>query len=215
MASPSGIHLIYRVVSGYFRTKRMAQFQRLFNVTSRTRVLDSGGSEFNWTIAPVKPGLTVMNLGFNRLPPNGTAYVIGDGLCLPFGDDAFDIVYSNSVIEHVGGDQEIQAFADEIRRVGRGYYVQTPNRWFPVEPHYLAPLIHYLPKSRHKKLIRNWSIWGWLNRPSPDEAEQFADSIHLLTLSRMKCLFPDAVIRRERTFGLTKSFIAVSLPSPR
>ena len=215
MASPGGIHSIYRVVSGYFRTKRMAQFQRLFNVTSRTRVLDSGGSEFNWTIAPVKPGLTVMNLGFNRAPANGTAYVAGDGCRLPFSDHAFDIVYSNSVIEHVGGDRQIDAFANEVRRVGKGYCVQTPNRWFPVEPHYLAPLIHYLPKRQHKKLIRNWSIWGWLNRPSPDEAERLADSIHLLTHSKMKRLFPEAVILRERTFGLTKSFIAVCLPSPR
>ena len=213
MAQPPSIHSIYKVISGYFRTKRMAQFQRLFNVTSRTQVLDSGGSEFNWTLASVRPSLTVMNLGFNRTPISGAAYVAGDARCLPFSDRAFDIVYSNSVIEHVGGDQQIQAFADEVRRVGRGYYVQTPNRWFPIEPHYLAPLIHFLPKSLHKRLIRNWSIWGWLNRPSPDEAERFADSIHLLPLAGMKRLFPEAVIVRERTLGLTKSFIAVRLPT--
>ena len=95
--------------------------------------------------------------------------------------------------------------------MGKGYYVQTPNRWFPVEPHYLAPFIHFLPKSRHKGLIRNWSFWGWLNRPSVQEAEQFADGIHLLTRADMRSLFPDAVILRERTLGLTKSLIAVRL----
>ena len=211
VASPRGIHSIYAVVSGYFRKQRMAQFQGLFKVTSQTRVLDNGGSEFNWALASCGPRLTILNLGFNRSPANGTRYVAADARCLPFCARSFDIVYSNSVIEHVGDDSDIQAFANEIRRVGKGYYVQTPNRWFLVEPHYLAPLIHFVPKRWHKKLIRNCSVWGWLNRPSMHEAEQFADGIHLLTWADMRSLFPDAIILRERMLGLTKSLIAVRL----
>ena len=189
----------------------MAQFQGLFKVTRQTRVLDNGGSEFNWALASCEPQKTILNLAFNRSPANGTRYVAADSRCLPFRAGSFDIVYSNSVIEHVGDDGDIQAFANEVRRVGKVYYVQTPNRWFPVEPHYLTPLIHLLPKRWHKKLIRNWSVWGWLNRPSMHEAEQFADGIHLLTRADMRSLFPDAVILRERALGLTKSLIAVRL----
>ena len=198
----------------------MAQFEDLFRVSGQTRVLDNGGSEFNWGLASCDPQLTILNLGFNRLPANGASYVAGDARRLPFHAKSFDIVYSNSVIEHVGNKGDIQAFANEVRRVGRAYYVQTPNRWFLVEPHYLAPLIHFLPKRWHKKLIRYCSVWGWLNRPSAHEAERFADGINLLTRADMKSLFPDAIILRERALGLTKSFIAAraanlaSQPSP-
>ena len=139
----------------------MAQFQDLFKVTRETQVLDNGGSEFNWALAACHPQLTILNLRF-RFPPGSdrTRFLAGDARCLPFHSESFDIVYSNSVIEHVGDDRDIHRFAHEVRRVGKAYYVQTPNRWFPVEPHYLAPLIHFLPKNWHKKLIRNWSVWG-------------------------------------------------------
>lgn len=83
VAFPRNIHSIYAVVSGYFRKKRMAQFQGLFNVTSQTRVLDNGGSEFNWALASCDPRLTILNLGFNRSPANGTRYVAAMlGVCL-------------------------------------------------------------------------------------------------------------------------------------
>ncbi len=68
-----------------------------------------------------------------------------DGTQLPFGDREFDIAFSNSVIEHV--PPELQAaFAAEVSRVADRYFVQTPNRYFPIEPHYQLPLFQFLPR---------------------------------------------------------------------
>ena len=75
----------------------------------------------------------------------------GDGRALPFRDEAFDVVFSNSVIEHVGDAASQRRFAREVARVGRAYWVQTPNRWFPVEQHLLTPLVHWLPKSWQRR----------------------------------------------------------------
>ena len=100
----------------------MAQFQDLFKVTRETQVLDNGGSEFNWALAACHPQLTILNLRF-RFPPGSdrTRFLAGDARCLPFHSESFDIVYSNSVIEHVGDDRDIHRFAHEVRRVGTAY----------------------------------------------------------------------------------------------
>jgi len=73
-------------------------------------------------------------------------YVQGDATDLPFGDGEFDVVFSNAVIEHVGGRERQEAFADEAMRVGRRVFVTTPNRWFPLELHTRLPLVHWLPE---------------------------------------------------------------------
>src|SRR5947209_3510992 len=114
----------------------MRLFEKNFGITSRTRILDVGGSADIWEVASVTPQLTILNLP-SALGPclSGTLLVGGDGRMLPFSDKSFDIVFSNSVIEHVGTLADQRRFADEITRVGRQYWVQTPNRRFPVELH--------------------------------------------------------------------------------
>ena len=208
------IHDVYRPMSRYFRSRRMEHFQTLFHITSRTRILDDGGTEFNWELISVRPSLRILNLRFAKIPVSQFHYVVGNGLQIPFRDRAFDIVFSNSVIEHVGDEANIQAFADEIRRVGKGFYVQTPNRDFLIEPHYITLFLHFLPKTWQKSLLRFCSLWGWITRPSREEAAAFVDSIHLLTFAKMQLLFPDAEILRERVLLFTKSLIAVKLPAP-
>ncbi|MDQ7030857.1 MAG: methyltransferase domain-containing protein [Ardenticatenia bacterium] len=204
------IHRLYRPFLRYFRTKRMRQVCRLFGLTEETRVLDVGGYFFNWSLAPTVPSLTILNLN----PPISRedrehSWVVADRRHLPFKDGAFDIVYSNSVIEHLGGFANQQAFAREIARVGIRYYVQTPNRWFPVEPHLLTPLIHYLPKSVQKRLLRNFTVWGLVTRPTDRRCEEFLQEVRLLDERELRQLFPDADILHERVLGFTKSLIAI------
>ena len=74
--------------------------------------------------------------------------------------DEFDIVFSNSVIEHLGDIEGQRRMAKEIRRVGKYYYLQTPNRNFPVEPHFQFPFFQFLPKWLRTAIVRRWSI-GW------------------------------------------------------
>jgi len=131
--------------------------------------------------------------------------VIADGCNLPFRDDAFDLAFSNSVVEHVA---DPVAFAREIIRVGRRYYVQTPSRWFPVEPHLLTPLIHYLPMWWRSKLLRHFTVWGLVSKPDQQEVDDFLSTTHLLSAGDMRTLFPHAQLVRERFLGLTKSVTA-------
>lgn len=204
------IHSLYRPFQRYFRTRRMQQFYRLFGLTEETRVLDVGGTLFNWTLLPFRPRLTIVNISLPSLPGNNdrTAWIIADGRHLPFGDGTFEIVYSNSVIEHLGDLENQRAFANEIRRVGKCYYVQTPNRWFPVEPHLITPFIHFFPRSVQRRLLRNFTVWGLVTRPTDQQCDQFLREVRLLDKAELRELFPDAEILYERVLGLVKSLIA-------
>lgn len=82
--------------------------------------------------------------GFRARYP-GIAYVQADGCALPFGDGAFDLYFSNAVVEHVGDEARQRAFVAEAVRVARRVFLTTPNRWFPIEVHTRLPLVHWLP----------------------------------------------------------------------
>jgi SAM-dependent methyltransferase len=195
---------LYRVVMPYFRRRRMRWFTETFRIRSTTSVLDVGGLPGNWTYVAPTPRVTLLNLT--------SGDVRADGCRLPFRDGAFDVVFSNSVIEHVGPPDRQAAFAAELDRVGRGYFVQTPNRWFPIEPHLLTPVVHYLPDRARRRLLR-LTVWALLTRPSPDRYGDM-EVIRLLDRRDMRRMFPAASLRRERLLGLTKSLVAVGHPSP-
>jgi hypothetical protein len=198
----------------HFRGQRMRLFERTFQLTARTRVLDVGGSPGIWQFASVQPRLTMLNLPSAIEPaPEFIARVGGDGCTLPFKDKAFDIVFSNSVIEHLGAQSQRERFAREIARAGRYYWVQTPDRRFPVEMHLMLPFVHYLPKRWQRTIAGRFTIWQLLAHPSPAQrryyVEHFLDELHLLDAGELQALFPDSRIVRERLLGLTKSLIAV------
>jgi SAM-dependent methyltransferase len=199
-----------------FRAARMATFQRLFQVDEYTRILDVGGTPGNWSLLAARPQVTILNLprAIERDRDLAT-WIFADGCRLPFRDKSFDIVFSNSVIEHLGNSLRHQQYASEIDRVGIRYFVQTPNRWFPVEPHLLTPLIHFLPPRWQKPLIQKFTIWQWVAQPRPDQRafylEHYLRDIQLLDSRAMRRLFPGAGLIRERFLGFTKSLIVVRL----
>jgi len=192
----------------------MRDFAALFGITESTRILDVGGTPSNWQLLDVRPRVTLLNMPRAREESwPGFELVAADGCQLPFGNQSFDIVFSNSVIEHVGSPEAQRRFANEIQRVARRYWVQTPNRWFPLEPHLLTPFLHYLPRAWQAPLARRWTVWDAVERPTADRRafyiEHYLRDIRLLAASDMSALFPGASIRRERSLGLTKSLIAV------
>src|SRR5260370_31026550 len=135
-------------ITSRFRSRRMAKLERLLGITASTRILDVGGTPANWALLGVRPQVTMLNLPrAMESGDDGLPWVFADGLELPFRDKSFDVVFSNSVIEHVGDPWRQERFAREVARVGVRYFVQTPNRWFPVEHHLLTPLIHFLPRA--------------------------------------------------------------------
>ena len=202
---------VYPIFFKFFRTKRMARFEKEFNLSSKLSVLDVGGSEYNWQFISFRPKLTLLNVQIPKssVQTKAADWIIADGKYLPFKDAAFDIVYSNSVIEHLSTLSNQTLFANECRRVGIFYYIQTPNKWFPVEPHYIMIFIHWLPKPFQRRLIRNFTIRGWVERPSQVECERMIQEFRLLSKKEFQLIFPDAEIWEERLLGLTKSMIAV------
>ena len=189
----------------------MEAFLATFQPTPQTRILDVGGTTYNWKLIDSKLPVTLLNLGPfapGGREPNFTA-VQGSGTQLAFPDASFDIVFSNSVIEHVGSLDEQKSFARELRRVGRRIWVQTPARSFFFEPHLLTPFIHFLPLCWQRRLIRNFTVWGWITRPSAAAVEQVLARLRLLDYATVRELFPDCEVHRERFLGFTKAFVAV------
>ena len=206
------VHFIYQKFLRYFRAKRKRLFYRLINPSPGWRILDVGGYHWFWHRMACRNPITCLNSNIPKLEgilPARFNYVQADGRSLPYGKDVFEIVFSNSVIEHLGNFEDQQRFAAEIRRVGKSYWVQTPNRWFPVEPHLIGLFIHYLPQRIQRRLIRWSTIWGIVTRPTQRKIDDFIFEVRLLTEVEMKALFPDAMILCESFFGLKKSLIAV------
>jgi hypothetical protein len=195
----------------------MDEFVRSFAPRAGMRILDVGGTDLVWRLVDQPAEVVLLNLDVPEqvgpLPAN-MRYVQGDGTNLPFADGEFDICFSNSTIEHVHTYERQRAFASELRRVGKGIWMQTPARSFPFEPHWLGFFIHWLPKRWQRRVARNFTVWGWVNRPTQQQVDALVDEYRLLDGRELRELFPDCEIRRERFLGLTKSFVAVRhLPS--
>jgi hypothetical protein len=213
------IHHLYEPFLRLFRPKRIRLLYQLLGITANMRVLDMGGGAFFWDLAttlglPI-PEVTVLNIrpaGNQKRP--FLKWVVGDARATTFEDSSFDIVFSNSLIEHLGDLDSQAQFAREVHRLAPNYFVQTPDRRFPVEPHILAPFVHWFPDGVRRRAIRNFSVWGLLNRPSDEKCEELVREIRLLTGPQMKELFPDAELVTEHFLGLPKSVIAVRLAQP-
>jgi SAM-dependent methyltransferase len=207
------IQSIYRVVLPMFRRKRMRRFMEAMKPTEATRVLDVGGYPGDWPEGLCPAQIAIVNLDCTEEMTRACRHTMmkGNGCSLQFADKSYDIAYSNSVIEHLFTFEQQKRFAAEVRRVGGRLWVQTPARWFPVEPHLITLFIHYLPKSWQRKLLRYFTVWGLLGKPDLRQIDGFLAEVRLLTYREMKLLFPDCEIRRERFLGLTKAYVAVRL----
>jgi len=210
------IHSIYALLARPFRGKRLKLFAEWFNISESTRVIDVGGTSWYWREFTTIPNVCIINVMDDQRWRNGDQrgadkirVLIGDGTCLNYADRSFDIAFASSVIEHVGDWQDQCAFAGELQRVADRYYVQTPNKWFFIEPHFLTPFIHFLPRRMLRKLVRYCSVWGLMNKPTQEQVDAEIDTIKLLDVDQMRALFPDAEIHRERFLGMTKSIIAI------
>ena len=208
-----GIYEFYSFFQPGFRRRRIELFIKLFQPGVTTRILDVGGFPSDWDgVVPIESQITLLTpdqKGAASPWPKRYVEELGDGCALRYGDKSFDIGYSNSVIEHLHTFENQKRFAAEIRRVGKNLFVQTPNRWFPIEPHFVTPFVHFLPLSLARKLLPVFSFRGLFRSGDNIELKQLAGELRLLSLREVRELFPDCEIHREKWFGLTKSFIAV------
>lgn len=205
------IHDVMRPFLSYFRKKRMKYFQMHFRVNEDTSIIDVGGSEFNWNFLNTKPNILLVNIEIpsNVVTNENITYEYGDGTSLKYGDHIFDIAYSNSVIEHLETYERQIKFANEILRVGKRVFVQTPAKEFFVEPHLITPFVHWLPTEIQAKLMRNFTIWGIITRPTQEYIDNFLSERRLLTYKEFAELFEDCEIIKEKFLFMTKSYIAI------
>ena len=203
------IHSVYGAFLPFFRRKRLRRFLARFRPEARTTILDLGGYPACWPVESCPGQITILNLSFHGEYRGPHTLIQGNACNLQFPDKSFDIGYSNSVIEHLHSFDNQKKFASEIRRVGRRIWVQTPARWFIVEPHLITPVIHYLPKAWQRRLLRYFTVWGLVSKPTRKQVDDFIDEVRLLTFREMQALFPDCQIYRERFLGMTKAYIAI------
>lgn len=196
------------------RARRFERFEALAARLPRPlSILDVGGTNAYWAQRgwAERPGveITTLNLIAEEREHDNVTPLQGDATDLEFEDGEFDLVFSNSVIEHLFTYDNQQRMAAEVRRVGRAYWVQTPNFWFPIEPHFLAPAWHWLPVAVRVAILRRTAV-GWNGRcPDPAKARSVVTEHRLLRHGEFATLFPDGRIEAERVGGLVKSWTAV------
>lgn len=202
------------------RKKRFSYIQKtlesLIEEKGRIKVLDIGGEIGYWkSMGWVNNKCTIYLLNLPSVPTSetleGFVNITGNALELPFTFGEFDLVFSNSVIEHVGSYRNQQIFAEEVIRIVDRYIIQTPSFWFPLEPHSLIPFFQFIPHFLRAYLI----MWGNINYFP--KAVNYADALTvskstlMLTKKEFQSLFRNASIQVEYLFGIPKSYSAIKL----
>jgi hypothetical protein len=194
------------------RTQRWEWLRATFPSLDSMSVIDLGGTSDAWERAPFQPAMVhVVNL---EPPPDDVPDWIrvdqADVCELPkhIAAEQYDLAFSNAVIEHVGGHAQRQRFADAVHNLAPLHWIQTPYRYFPVEPHWLFPGFQFLPLTIRGEISRRWPL---VHTQSTDHAEgvRAAMGVELLSRTEMAWYFPKSEIRYEKMLGMIKSLIAV------
>lgn len=200
-----------RSLSSRARLRRWQHLMGIFPSFSEFRVLDLGGTPDSWQLAPIRPKLvtTVNLLPLESTIPGITA-IQGDACDLPnsVANDHFDLVFSNSLLEHVGGHVQRQRLVDAIHTLADRHWVQTPYRYFPIEPHWLFPGMQWLPYEARVQISLHWNR-GHIRTYTRADAQDQVDEVELLGISQMRRYFATSTIWYERFAGLIKSLVAI------
>ncbi len=185
------------------------------------RVLDLGGTLETWASAPTIPKEVVLlnpdaedQLAGFEDPTGGRIQAItGDGCAPPaaLAAERFDLVYSNSTLEHLGGYERRLGFASTVLGSAAHHWVQTPYRYFPIEPHWMFPGFQFLPVAARAEISRRWPM-GQIYRSPPEPRSAAVHDVlevELISATEMRYLFPGSEIVKERFAGLVKSLIAI------
>jgi hypothetical protein len=195
--------------------------EEVYKENGKVSILDIGGTSQYWKIIDEdflrrnNVSIHLLNIpseSLDDLPASGSfSYISGDATgniwdCLDML--SFDLIHSNSVLEHVGDWGKMESFSKNIIAFKGGYFVQTPNYWFPVEPHSMTVLFHWLPKPMRVLLVRKFSLGHWKKAETVSEAVTLVESARLIDEPMFKALFHDAHIKREKFLFMTKSLVA-------
>lgn len=206
-------------ITRHFRRRRVRLLRDAYPAIDTYHVCDLGGSKHFWaSIAEsVRPRrVDVINVDRTAIDVTGGQQIaaderfhfeIYDGAHIDRPDHHYDLLLCNSVIEHVPPGER-SALATEMARVSPRLFVQTPARAFPIDPHFVMPLVHWAPRPIGRSMARI-SPWRLLTRSSRAASDAYFDETRLLTKRELHRLFPEGSIHVERFFGLPKSYVVV------
>jgi ubiquinone/menaquinone biosynthesis C-methylase UbiE len=194
-----------------FREKRFSFFLKKFNKMKKPiSILDVGGKINFWENRGLAGNndykITIINIEKEKSQYSNIKTLISDATDLSqFADKSFDVAHSNSVIEHLYNFENQQKMSSEIMRVGEKYIVQTPNKYFFLEPHYLLPFFQFIPNKLKYSILTKTKL-SRLKKWNKKFASRYIEEIRLLSLKDMKQLFPNSKINFEKFLGMNKSF---------
>jgi hypothetical protein len=193
-----------------FRQQRLEEFKRRFPDLADMRVLDLGGTAVSWGVLGLRPAsVTVVNLDHDGKGTNEPWMEIVHADACAGGFGQFDMVFSNSLMEHLGGHARRQQFANVVRESAPAWWVQTPYRYFPIEPHWVFPGFQFLPFRMRVLICQHWSMLHMPACKDPAEAADLVASTELISGTEMRTYFPNSEIWFERIAGIPKSLVAI------
>jgi hypothetical protein len=206
LANPYSEHSFSHVM----RARRMRWLLEEFPDLADMSVVDLGGDPRGWRSMPVRPArLVMLNLFLQEVPEDWVTSVVGDACDLPdeLRKERFDLVFSNGVFHLVGGHWRRERFAHAVNQLSDRHWIQTPYRYFPMDPHWLFPGFQFFPVRIRTELSRRWTPAR--RTPAFEDALSTTLSVEMLSKTEMRHYFPESRIRMERLMGLPKSLIAV------
>lgn len=189
------------------RSARMHRLFGRFPTFADMHVVDLGGDTRFWRSSPLRPAhVTVVAIEAWALadPEPWMSGVLADACDRAAVPGTYDLVFSNSVIEHVGGPRHRRGFAETVHALAPHHWVQTPYRYFPLEPHFVFPGFQFLPPAAKVTVAERWP----LSRLNGRDPVAYVMDHELLTVTEMRALFPESALLYERNAGLVKSLIA-------
>ena len=184
-------------------------FQQTFPELDQMRVIDLGGTPDYWVNASVRPAsVRCVNLEPRDASsdPSWIEYAVADA-CEPQAGE-YDLVVSNSCIEHVGGHERRLRFSETVHAAAERHWIQTPYRYFPIEPHWVFPGFQFFPTSVQMQLSKKWPL-GHI-RSTTDSAWADVSWVELLSITDMRGYFSDSAMYLERWSGAVKSIVAIA-----
>lgn len=211
---------LFKRLSDISRKRKIVLFENTFQPTEQTKILDVGAEidpNCNSTLQfidsyPCKRRISAINRSEDHVAIIKQVYPeidarVGDACALPWCDKYFDIVYSNAVIEHVGDFEKQKLMAKEIMRVGKAWFITTPNRWYPFEFHMRLPLITWLPGNSYNHVGRIISYNHLHKRYT--FGHRGVNNLRLMTARELRQCFPNSRVVKQRVTFMTETLIII------